>query len=253
MTVQDFRKKCCGGSGRKIPGRYKTPLFYIGSVRGKNVFIPVDITEDVVKSAMRKLSGNAGPGGTDLEALQGWPLKFGDHSKKLRISGESFMDWLANRIAPNLCLAAWLHCIIYPEYVQWASGESGANFLLSACWSSQDPRLPTHAKMTRSARYWKRESTGQYTGFNIFGALTLPRKIGNFHLLTQRTPLMKWIKSECCGQFAIYGCMELVLFLTSAITITRLYWESGMVRPLFSIVGKTWHKRNHWIWLPTAL
>ena len=32
------------------------------------VFIPVDIAEEVVKSVAKKLSGGAGPGGTDLEA-----------------------------------------------------------------------------------------------------------------------------------------------------------------------------------------
>ena len=35
------------------------------------VFIPVYITEYVVESVAQKLSGSAGPFGTDLEALQG--------------------------------------------------------------------------------------------------------------------------------------------------------------------------------------
>ena len=45
-------------------------------------FIPVDITEDVVKLVKQKLSGSAGPGGTDLEALQEWLLKFEYHGNK---------------------------------------------------------------------------------------------------------------------------------------------------------------------------
>ena len=64
------------------------------------VFIPVDIKEEVVKSVARKPAGGAGPGGTDSEALQGWLLKFGYHSKTLFISVESFVDWLVNQNPP---------------------------------------------------------------------------------------------------------------------------------------------------------
>ena len=35
------------------------------------VFVPVDIAEDVVELVARKLSGSAGPGGTDSEAYKG--------------------------------------------------------------------------------------------------------------------------------------------------------------------------------------
>ena len=35
---------------------------------------------------------------------------------------------------------------------------------------------------------------------------------GGFNLLTQRTPLMRLIESGCCGRFAIYGRLEIVLF-----------------------------------------
>ena len=45
------------------------------------IFIPVDITEEVVELVALKLAGSAGRGGTDLETLQGWLLKFGDNSK----------------------------------------------------------------------------------------------------------------------------------------------------------------------------
>ena len=64
------------------------------------VFIPVDIMKDVVELVMRNCSGSAGPGGMDLEYLQGWLLKFGDHSKKLSISVESFVDCLATQNPP---------------------------------------------------------------------------------------------------------------------------------------------------------
>ena len=51
---------------------------------------------------------------------------------------------------------------------------------------------------------------GRYTGFNILGTLTLPNKIGGVYLLTQKTPLMVLIESECCGRFSINDRMELV-------------------------------------------
>ena len=69
------------------------------------VFIPVGIAEDVVKSVARKLLGSAGAGGTDLDALQGWLIKFKDHSKKLHVSVETFVEWLADR-SPS-CAAYW--------------------------------------------------------------------------------------------------------------------------------------------------
>ena len=63
-------------------------------------FIHVDIAEEVVKSVAQKLSGSAGPSGTDLEALQGWLLKFGYHIRKLHVSVVSFVESLASKIPP---------------------------------------------------------------------------------------------------------------------------------------------------------
>ena len=64
------------------------------------IFIPVDIMDDMVKLVVRKLSGSAGIGGMDSEALQFWLQKFGDTSKTLRIIVEYFADWLANQSPP---------------------------------------------------------------------------------------------------------------------------------------------------------
>ena len=44
--------------------------------------IPVDVTKEVVESVAQKKSGTAGPDGIDTEALQGWLLKLGYHSRK---------------------------------------------------------------------------------------------------------------------------------------------------------------------------
>ena len=65
-----------------------------------HVLIPMDITEEVVNSVAQKVSGSTGPGGTDSEALQGWIINFVDHSRKLSISVESFVDWMANKNPP---------------------------------------------------------------------------------------------------------------------------------------------------------
>ena len=65
-----------------------------------SIFIPVDIVEYVVELVAQKCLWSAHPGGTDSEALQWWLLKFGGHSKKLRISVEYFVDWLANNGTP---------------------------------------------------------------------------------------------------------------------------------------------------------
>ena len=60
------------------------------------IFLPADITEDVVESVARKIPGSSGPGGMDQEALQGWLLQLGQDRKRLCTSGEIFADWLAN-------------------------------------------------------------------------------------------------------------------------------------------------------------
>ena len=56
--------------------------------------------EGVVELVAQKLSGSAGPGGTDSDSLQGCLLKFREHSKTLCIRVESFMDCLANQKPP---------------------------------------------------------------------------------------------------------------------------------------------------------
>ena len=48
----------------------------------------------------QKRSGSSGPGGTDLEALRGWLLKFEEDSTRLCTSVETFFDWLANGSSP---------------------------------------------------------------------------------------------------------------------------------------------------------
>ena len=63
----------------------------------KPIFIPVDITEDVVKLVERKLSGISGTGNTDSKAIKVWQLKSRENTKKIHNKIEIFVDWLDNQ------------------------------------------------------------------------------------------------------------------------------------------------------------
>ena len=77
------------------------------------IFIPVNITEEAVESVAHKLLGSSGPGGTELEALQGWFLKYGEDSTRIHTSMEKFVDWLDNGILPwaAYCASMFGHLI----------------------------------------------------------------------------------------------------------------------------------------------
>ena len=61
------------------------------------MFIPVDITENVVEYVAWELSGSMGSGDTDSESLHGWLLKLGKDRKRLCTSVETFVDWIENK------------------------------------------------------------------------------------------------------------------------------------------------------------
>ena len=73
----------------------------------------MDITEDLVELAARKLLVSAGTSGTEYEDLQGWILKFVDHRKKLRISVETFVGWIANSISPWAAYQEFLSGLLF--------------------------------------------------------------------------------------------------------------------------------------------
>ena len=75
----------------KHPAERKSHVSKLEAYKEKPVFITVDNMEDVIESVVRKLLGSSGTGGMNSEALRVWLLKFGDHSKKHRISVESFV------------------------------------------------------------------------------------------------------------------------------------------------------------------
>ena len=61
---------------------------------------PVDITDDTVTAVAGRLSGGAGPGGTDSVSLQHWILRFGAASAELRLIVGDFVEWLGNGRLP---------------------------------------------------------------------------------------------------------------------------------------------------------
>ena len=63
---------------------------------------------DVVKSVTKKLSGSSGPGGMDLEALQGWILKFWEDSKTLCTRIDFFVNWMVNESSPWAAYRAFM-------------------------------------------------------------------------------------------------------------------------------------------------
>ena len=61
----------------------------------------LDITGDVVEKVAKKMSGAAGPGGTDAIALQHWLLRFGVESSFLRDAVASLARFMANGSPPS--------------------------------------------------------------------------------------------------------------------------------------------------------
>ena len=66
-----------------------------------HIFIPVYITDDVVKFIAPKLLKSSGPGGTDSEDLKGLLLKFVEDGKKLCIIVEMFLTGWSIIICPG--------------------------------------------------------------------------------------------------------------------------------------------------------
>ncbi len=63
-------------------------------------FVELDITADTVEKVARRLSGSAGPGGTDSADLQHWLLRFGGASAEFRKAVAEFVRWKANDNPP---------------------------------------------------------------------------------------------------------------------------------------------------------
>ena len=61
---------------------------------------PVDITKETVTAVSGRLSGGAGPGGTESVSLQHWLLLFVATTAELRLIVGDFVEWLGNGRPP---------------------------------------------------------------------------------------------------------------------------------------------------------
>ena len=62
--------------------------------------VHVDITNNTVAEVAGRLSGGAGPGGTESVSLQHWLLRFGAASGEMRLIVADFAEWLINGQPP---------------------------------------------------------------------------------------------------------------------------------------------------------
>jgi hypothetical protein len=72
--------------------------------------LPVAITDEVVENVAARLSGAAGPGGTDAVDLRNWLLRFGVESEQLRTTLASLTEWLCNSHPPWAAYRAIMAC-----------------------------------------------------------------------------------------------------------------------------------------------
>jgi hypothetical protein len=72
--------------------------------------LPVEITVDVVETVAARLSGAAGPGGTDAVDLRNWLLRFGAESEGLGRVMAKLTEWIANERPPWAAIRALMAC-----------------------------------------------------------------------------------------------------------------------------------------------
>ena len=170
--------------------------------------------------------------------------------EKLGISVEAFVDWLANKSPPWSSYKAFMSVLLIALYKQPGVRPVGVGEtccqLFAKCVLKVTGPGDTHA--CKDVHIWVGSRAGihgaVYRVQSIWDANST-KEIGTFYLLTQKIPLMRSIELECCGQFVIYGCLKLILFLTAIVTGHRLSWETGTGRPILSIVGREWHMGTH--------
>ena len=93
-------------------------LLYVGGIWRNAYFIPVDITEGVVKFVARKILVSSVLGGTYSEALQGWIFKVGYDRKIISISVETLIKCLSNKIPPWAAYHAFMSVRLIMLYKQ---------------------------------------------------------------------------------------------------------------------------------------
>ena len=120
---------------------------------------------------MWKSLGSSGPGGTKLEALHGWLLKFREDIKRLCTSVETFSDWLANGIPPWAAYHEFMSgCLIalctQPVFHTVGVGETWRYIFV------RDLKPPAHLRTISFGPDLNQELTAPSTGFKLFGTLS---------------------------------------------------------------------------------
>lgn len=72
--------------------------------------VPFVVTADVVEDVASRLSGSAGPGGTDAVKLRNWLLRYGGSSAALRSELAALTTWIANSNPPWAAYRALMAC-----------------------------------------------------------------------------------------------------------------------------------------------
>jgi hypothetical protein len=72
--------------------------------------LPLEITDEVVPIVASRLSGGAGPGGTDAVSLRNWLMRFGKESEALHLELAKLADYLANSHPPWAAYRALMAC-----------------------------------------------------------------------------------------------------------------------------------------------
>ena len=75
---------------------YAFKILYDRKVQGDAYFYSCQHHGGGCRISSAIFSGSSGPGGTDLETIQVWLMKFGEDSTKLLTTVETFVGWLAN-------------------------------------------------------------------------------------------------------------------------------------------------------------
>ena len=84
----------------KHPDARDIPVENLPTFESCPYLIEVEVTDENVEQAAKKLSRSAGPSGIHSISMSYWLLKFGGESARLRKSMASMVEWLANGYPP---------------------------------------------------------------------------------------------------------------------------------------------------------
>ena len=167
--------------------------------------------------------GSSGLGGTDFWSLQGWILKLGKYSTRLRTSVETFVDCLSNGSLLWTSYCAFMFGLLIaidkqPGVLPVGVGEIWWYLFANIFLRSRDQKQTWRFRMDICVLDSRRELTARSTGFKIYWMKNRLRRNMFFFSKTQRTRSMRLIKSEWSGLSDTYGRPELVFSSTDIFT-----------------------------------